>query len=1008
MRRQAVLVAVLIAACAGPLAPVARAQIGVQSFVAAVCNDDYDLSAQNCAGAGSGYYTQAGGHPFTGVTDFTVANTGGVPNATVSTIRVDIPPGLISNPQAVAPCTSFPSCPSSSQVGVVSLELYVQGLGDQYFGASVYNVPPPAGKVSDFAFQIALTPLITIRTDIVGGVRSTSDDGLFFTIAVPSSAVPAQLVRSTLIFWGVPGDSAHEPDLGWECDPVSAVLQMNPKCLPPDSGSTHNLSGTPFLSLPSGCVPAGQTSTLTLSDSTGATATATSATPVPATGCQSVPFDPSISIAPATTQADTPTGLAVDLHVPQNNDPGGLATSTLQSATVTLPPGLTLDPSAANGLAACSPAQFGQGSDAPPSCPAASRVGTVEIDTPLLAQPLTGAVYLGCDGAPPTPCPASSGLSFLYVYATSATYGVTQKLVGTVSADPASGQLTTTFANQPQVPFSDLKLSFKGGPNAPLANPLACGTATVTSSLTPWSGNPASSPTAAYEVDSNGSGGACPQPAPFSPSLVVAESSPQAGAFIGSFSVVVARADGQQYLRALSVSLPRGLLGMVASVPLCAAAQASSGTCGAASQIGHVTVYSGAGPEPVLETGAVYLTGPYAGAPFGLSIVVPALAGPFDLGTVVVRTALAIDRADAHVSVVSDPLPQVLDGIPLRYKVIGITIDRPRFLFNPTSCAPLATSATVTSASGATATPASPFQAVGCSSLPFAPTLKVALGGRGQTRSGGHPTLTVSVTSAPGQANIRSASVALPRSLGVDLTAAQSRVCLTAASLTDSCPASSIVGSARIVTPLLGQPLTGPVYFVQGSGANPLPALLVTLRGQVAIDLRSQTSISGAGNLVTTFPAIPDAPLSSFVLQLNGGRQGILAVAAGSNLCTAPQTVHGAFLAQSGRAERLAVTPATPCGNRAHLESARVVRHSVKLRVDVPVAGALRASAPGMRALRRRLRGPAALSLTLRLTGGGAARLRQRGRLRLRVTIRFTPRGGRAQTIRTRVLTIRR
>ena len=977
-------------------------------WVAGIYGGDYTGTSD------TDYYTQTGGHPYVGVTDFTVANTSGVPNDSVSNVRVDIPPGLISNPQAVPKCTSaeFPSCPSSTQLGVVQLELYTAG-SDQWFGASVYNMVPPAGKVSDYAFNI---PVANVRTDIIGGIRSASDDGLYFTIAVPSSLVPAEIVRSALIFWGVPGDSAHAPDLGWSC--TGSVDLSDPQCTAPASAATHNLSGTPFLTLPSGCLPAGQVSTLTLSDSTGDTAQATSTTPVAGTGCASVPFNPSISLTPGTTQSDSPAGLRVDVHVPQDENPNDLASANLKTAVVTLPTGMTLDPSAANGLSACSPAQFGVGSDAPPTCPASAQLGTVQIDTPLLPNPLTGTVYLGCDGSSAqTPCtPAVPGgplSTNLYVYATAPAQGIDQKLVGTVTTNPSTGQVTTTFANQPQVPFSDFILDFHGGPTSTVANPLACGPATTTSSIAPYSGNAAATPSSSFTVDSNGAGGACAQPAAFVPGFSVATATLAAGAFDNPFTVTVRRADQQQYLGQISVSLPPGLVGVIASVLQCPGAQASTGDCGAGSQIGTTSVLAGAGSEPISQSGPVYLTGPYDGAPFGLSIVVPAIAGPFDLGTTVVRAAIEVDRNDAHVTVVSDPLPQIVGGVPLRLQSVSVNIDRPGFMLNPTSCASMAVGATITSTQGASAPGSSPFQATGCGALAFSPTLRISLTGNEQTIVGRHPTLTSTVTSSLGQANLRSASVTLPLSLALDPNNSE-KVCPVADSTSDSCPADTAIGTARVITPLLSQPLTGTVYLVQGIRYNKqgqrirtLPALLITLRGQVAIDLRGQTSVDSRSRLVTTFPNAPDVAFSRFVLTVNGGRHGILVVTGHANLCKGRQPALAALGAQSGATKNFALTMSVSCAKRATVKRLRVVGHRVRVLISVPSAGRLNVGADGLVTVSRRIARARRVSLTLHLSRRAAARLQRRGKLKLRVVVRYTPNGWPTQTITTRTITIR-
>jgi hypothetical protein len=608
--------------------------------------------------------------------------------------------------------------------------------------------------------------------------------------------------------------------------------------------------------------------------------------------------------------------VAVDLHVPQNENPGGLASSTLKNAVVTLPPGMTLDPSAGNGLSACTPGEFGKGSNAAPTCPQSSQIGTVQIDTPLLAAPLTGKVYLGCDGSSSTtPCPATNGLAYLYLYATG--QGVTQKLEGTVTTNHQTGQVTNTFSNQPQVPFSDLKLSLNGGPAAPLANPLQCGKATTTSRLTPYSGNPAATPRSSFNVDFNGTGGACPKPLPFSPTFSVTPHTRQGGGFDNPLSITVSRKQGQQYLSGITAALPPGLLAVIKGVPRCPSAAAANGSCPASTKIGTTTVLAGSGPHPLAQPGTVYFTGPYKGAPFGLSIVVPAIAGPFNLGTVVVRAAIEVDRHDAHLTVVSDPLPKIVGGIPLRIRTVTVSIDRSSFMVNPTNCAALQAASTLTSTQSATAKATSPFQATGCSSLPFSPKMTVSLTGKGQTKPGDHPNLIANLTSPGlGQANVRSAKVTLPLSMALDPTNSN-HVCPVAKAKTDSCPASTIVGSAAVVTPLLSSPLRGPVFLVQGiiyihgHPYRTTPTLLVTLRGQIALDLQAKTSISKKLQLVTTFQKVPDAALSSFRLEITGGRHGILVVT--RSLCSRPQVATDALVAQNGAARGGSVTMSTPC-----------------------------------------------------------------------------------------------
>ena len=990
MRRRSWLIALLAGMLLGVGAPAAHAY-SVTSWTAGTYGGDYTGPSD------TGYYTQAGGHPFEGVTDFSLSTNG----STTQTVRVDLPPGLVSNPQGIPQCSDaqFPACPSDTQLGIVKLSVSLAGV-TTYIGASVYNMVPAADQVSDFAFDT-----VAGRTDIIGGIRSASDDGLFFTISVPSIAT---LESSTLIFWGVPGDSAHDPQRGWGC--LSPVVDL---CSPPASATSHDLSGEPFITLPSGCVPAGQVTTLTVDSVAGEQAKATSTTPVPATGCADVPFAPTVTVTPQTTQADSPTGVSVDLHVPQNQDPGGLSTSDLEDASVTLPPGMTLDPSAATGLRACSPAQLGRGSDAAPTCPAASRVGTVEIDTPLLAAPLTGSVYLGCDGASAqTPCPASTGLASLYVYA--AAPGVTQKLVGAVLANHQTGQLTAAFVDQPQLPFSDLRLNFTGGPAAPIANPLACGTATTTSSLTPYSGNAAATPSTSFKVDSNGAGAACARPIAFAPSFTVTPATTLAGAFDSPLTFAFARADREQYLDQISSALPPGLLGLISRVHQCAASAATAGTCPAATRIGTAGVLAGAGSAPITQTGAVFLTGPYAGAPFGLAIVIPAIAGPFDLGKVIVRAAIEVDKTTAQLTIASGPLPQVVGGIPLRLRRVDVTIDRSGFILNPTSCAASSATATLTGALGATASATNPFQATGCGALRFAPALDVSLTGEGQTAPGKHPSVIATLTSGLGQSNVHSASVTLPLSLALD-PKNSSHVCSVADSQADACPAATRIGSATVQTPILSGPLTGPVFLVQGirtiaqgQQVRTLPALLITLRGQVALDLRAQTSVDPRGRLVTTFPAVPDAPISRFTLQIMGGRHGVLVVTGNKGLCRHAQTGRATLESQSGRSESRALKVTTPCPRGARVTRLGVRGRTVRVRVAVPAGGRLRISGRGLTPVTRTVRKAVTVSFSVHLAPAERAKLRRTGSVKVRLRIRYTASGGEAQTIVTHAVGLRR
>ena len=490
----------------------------------------------------------------------------------------------------------------------------------------------------------------------------------------------------------------------------------------------------------------------------------------------------------------------------------------------------------------------------------------------------------------------------------------------------------------------------------------------------------------------------------------------RAGAFDSPLTFEFARADREQYLDQISSKLPPGLLGLISRVPQCAAAAAAAGGCPAASRIGTAGVLAGAGSSPITQTGAVFLTGPYAGAPFGLAIVIPAIAGPFDLGSVTVRAAIEVGRTTAQLTIASAPLPQVVGGIPLRIRHVDVTIDRSGFMLNPTSCAASPAAATLTGAQGAAASATSPFQATDCGALRFAPTLNVSLTGKGQTAPGKHPSVIATLTSGLGQANLRSASVTLPLSLALDPNNS-SHVCPVAASQIDACPASTRIGSATVKTPILTQPLTGPVYLVQGIRTDAegqqirtLPALLITLRGQVALDLHAQTSVDSRSRLVTTFAAVPDAPITRFALKISGGRHGVLVVTGDKGLCRRVQTGRATLDSQSGLSESRSLKLATPCARGERVTRLGVRGHTVRVRVAVPAAGRLRVSGRGLTPAARSVPKATTVAFVIHLSVAEQARLRREGAIKVRLRIRYTRKGAGAgaQTIVTRAVRLRR
>jgi hypothetical protein len=834
------------------------------------------------------------------------------PQEHLRTLEARLPAGLIGDPQATPRCdaiqldssgpSSKGSCPANTQVGTIDMLLQfgkqlapVNGSTD----VPIYNVTPPQGASVALGLILQGNPVL-----IIGSVDPSDRYAVIARIEGVPELVWIRSARLTL--WGVPADPAHDP---LRLEPVSGAMGT------PFTGAPIR----PFLTLPSRC-DAGD-AVQVRADSWQHPGVFTpwidaipGGPPAAATGCTDprFRFQPTISAQPQARTPSTPTGLDVDLDVPQKDDAvqaasqlyagsgddRAIATPPLRDATVVLPAGMAISPSAADGLLACGPAQIGLGDDAAPSCPDASKVGTVSIATPLLPDPLTGSVYLAAQGDNPFG-------SLLAVYLVASAPGIVVKLAGQVTPDPVSGRLTVTFDDNPQLPFSRLHLELDGGPRAPLVTPATCGAETTSATLSSWNAAlPAVQASDTFTISGDGNGAPCAARG-FAPGFVAGTTNPVAG----RDSPVIARftrGDGDQELGRVDVALPRGLLGRLAQVDLCPDAAARVGTCGAGARIGTAIVGAGPGPDPFfIDDGAVYLTGPYEGAPFGLSIVVHALAGPFDLGTVIVRGQVQVDRTTAALRVVSDPLPTILDGIPLQLRVAQVTVDRPHFTFNPTNCAPTHATARISSTSGTVATRRSRFQVGDCAALPFHPGLSVTVGRRGHTGRHHSTPLVATVRMAAGEANLRAVSVSLPDVL-TGLLSVVDRACTRAQFDAGRC-AQARIGSAVADTPLLRRPLRGTAYFVKVPGARPgaLPNLMIALRGQVDVDLVGKIAIPGGTRLAAHFDGVPDVPIRSFTLRLVDGRNGVVGIA--TSLCTPAARaarIQFALRAQSGRLVR--------------------------------------------------------------------------------------------------------
>jgi hypothetical protein len=858
---------------------------------------------------------------------------------------VELPPGFVGAPVAAPTCTLsqlaakptveeinkelsvFNSmCPISSQVGTTTIVLNVEG-GGVPVQMPVYNIVPARGQTAVFAFDA----LGLVTVDVVFSVRP-GDYGVTGTVKDISGSV--EVLADSLTIWGVPADPSHDAERNAICIGGSCE----------DGGRRAGQNATPFLTNPSECTSAPLTARLRVSSWQGSPATEEASAPVgPMTGCESLQFDPTMSIAPTTTQADSPAGYTVRMNVPQNQAPHGLGTSSLRDAVVTLPAGTALSPSAATGLLGCQASgpeginiegpesfeldQYGDPHTERGKCPPASELGTVKIVTPLVAEALEGRVYLAqpqCGGAGQPQCTAedSSDGKLFGVYLEAEGAGAIVKLDGHVSVDPVTGQITTAFDQNPQLPFSEFQLNFFGGPRSPLANPRVCGEALMTSKLTPYSSLTPQEPFGSFTVTG------CEAPH-FAPSFTAGATSNQAGGYT-PLSVTFSRQDLEGELGQVSVTTPPGLVGMLSHVTLCPEPQAAQGECSPASQIGEVTASAGPGPEPFYVSGGkVFITGPYAGAPYGLSIVEPAVAGPFNLGNVVVRGAIHVDPHTAALTITSEPLPTVKDGILLQIKTVHVDINRPEFVFNPTDCNPMTLGGTLASTNGLSSTTTNHFQVTNCAALGFKPQFKVSTSGKTSRANGAslsvkltYPNIGGHSVLASGQANIRSVKVDLPKQLPSRLTTLQ-KACAAATFNADpaSCPSASKVGTAKAITPILPVPLTGPAYFVSHGGEE-FPSLIVVLQGYgVTVDLVGTTFISKAGITSSTFKTVPDVPVGTFELKLPQGKYS--ALAANGNLCKSKLKMPTAFVAQNGAV----IHESTPIGV---MGCPKVVRHARK------------------------------------------------------------------------------
>jgi hypothetical protein len=865
---------------------------------------------------------QAGSHPYQLNLDFgfptkQAGNSLSAPEH-LHDASVDLPRGLIINPAATTQlCTEAelvsdpePGCPAASQVGTVAALTFAVA-GPEAQTTALYNMVPPPGQAAALGFD-ALG--VGIFVHLLGGVRSDGDYG----ISGGGSDFPALPVHpvfgARVSLWGNPTDESHDGIRG-ACAPPSTVVQS---CTTPRTDIA-------LLSLPGECsgAPLEFSASAHSWEALGAppiiakyTSAGLAGEAVQMSGCDALDFAPSISVRPTTNFADSPSGLDVTLSQAQDLSMQGDSPSPLRDARVTLPAGMSANAAQADGLAVCSSAQIGLRSGVggspvrlsknPDSCPDAAKLGTVEVQTPLLAQideednvvrdpegnpvprPLHGSLYL----AKPFDNPFNSLLA-LYIVVNDPRSGVIAKFVGKVEPDPLTGRLSTRFTENPQLPLQQIHLHLFPGSRAPLQTPLTCGGHTTATTMTPWSSpfGADTHPSDAFAITASPSPGPCPASegqAPYAPAFSAGTVSPRAATY-SPLVLRLSREDGSQRLARIDTTLPKGLIGKLAGVGLCSDAQIAaakarsnpeegkleraSPSCPASSFVGTVTAGAGVGPSPVYLDGRTYLAGPYAGAPLSAVVITPAVAGPFDLGTVVVRTALYVNPDTAQVRALSDPLPQILQGIPADVRSVALRLDRNQFSLNPTSCDSQSFTGAATSALGQVATLSSRFQVGGCEGLPFKPKLALRL--RGGTHRGSHPAFRAVLSARGGDANIASASLTLPHSEFIDQAHFRT-ICTRVQFSARQCPSGAIYGHAKVLTPLLDYPLEGPVYL--RSSSHELPDVVAALHGPayqpVEFDLVGRVDSVGGG-LRTRFESTPDAPFTKAIVSMQGGKKGL-------------------------------------------------------------------------------------------------------------------------------------
>jgi hypothetical protein len=900
--------------------------------------ENYELAFEN-GEAGGGAVTQAGSHPFQQTVTLDINQNAAVADSTAGAyearvaalakdVKVALPPGLVGNPVPFPRCSLaeflhpastgqdasvVDECKPQTAVGVATITFDEPDIYHLITKAvPVFNLEPSFGEPVRFGFLLPGTPVL-----IDTSVRSGPGEDYGVTASTSNITQVAALLESQVTIWGVPGDPRHNNARGWGC--LDAAREQ-PLPAEPCSILPPNPHPPALLTMPTSCNgPLQSGAGFESWAREGELLAPLPAVPLQALdGCNQLLFAPTVSSEPSTDRASAPSGLDVniDFHDEGLLNSEGTAQSELKDAVVTLPEGFTINPSAGVGLAGCTPADYAAEtvSSAPGAgCPNDSKLGTVEVETPLLTQKIEGSLFIAQPYDNPFPEPAAGHpngtLVAIYIVAKNPETGILIKLAGKVTPNPVTGRLTTSFENNPQLPFSHFNFHFREGQQAPLISPAACGTYTTTAALTPWS-EPSSALTdsSSFSITKGYDGGACPSGGvpPFKPGIESGALNNNAGSF-SPFYLHLSRNDGEQEISGFSTNLPAGLSGDLSGIPFCpeadieaarnetGAQEEASPSCPAASQIGHTLVGTGVGAVLAYVPGKIYLAGPFHGAPLSIVSITSAVVGPFDLGTVVLRFGLDIDPLTAKVNVTptsSEPIPTIIDGIVTHVRDIRVYIDRSNFILNPTSCNPLSIASTLDTPSGATSTVTSPFQDSNCQALKFTPLFKVSTSGHTSRNEGAslHVQLTYPAGALGKDANIAKVKVDLPRQLPSRLTTLQ-KACTETQFETNpaGCPAESRVGQAKAITPLIPVPLEGPAYFVSHGGAK-FPELIFVLQGYgFTIDIHAETFIDKEGITSSTLPAIPDQPIGSFELTLPEGKYS--ALAANGNLCAPTKTL---------------------------------------------------------------------------------------------------------------------